>query len=91
MAWGVNDYTKFHPKSKKFGFTVKALHSEVAALIDYKGEKSALKNYILINIRINKFFEISISKPCKCCQDVIDQIGFKKVFFSNKQGEICQL
>lgn len=86
LSIGWNDAWCTHPLSNRLGYRFSAIHSEVSAILRYKGDKQRLKKCILINTRINMLGEFSISKPCSICQNFIKNVGFKRVYFTNHQG-----
>jgi len=53
-----------HPQAKKLGYRFSELHSELDALLRYKGPKDGLK---LFNFRFNRFGDMRKSKPCSLC------------------------
>jgi len=42
----------------------------------------------IIVIRINKKLQLRNSRPCKDCIDELKQIGIRKVYYSNDNGDI---
>lgn len=89
ISIGINNPNKTHPKNLKIGFfnrkgedishTV-GVHSELSAILKL-GEEECSK-YTLINTRINRNLELDFSKPCKGCTSLIEQLNFKKVYYS---------
>ena len=63
--------------AKQYGYLFDEVHSELDALLRYKGPKD---NLILINYRFNRFGDMRMSKPCnKCtpwCVGVFDRIWY---------------
>lgn len=81
LAVGRNSYVKTHPLMRK---AVEAtgsknrtfLHAEVAALLKVRDWTKA---YSIEVYRFDKNGNPAISKPCACCQWVINQTSIKKV------------
>ena len=76
VAVGTNNF-RTHPKAKIYGYRFDEVHSELDALLRYKGPKDNLK---LINFRFNRFGDMRLSKPCcKClpwCLALFDNIWY---------------
>ncbi len=66
---------------------VPKLHSEVWA---YKRARGLLTKapFEIINIRLNRYGEIRLSKPCKCCYGLLTALGCKRFYFSSANGFI---
>lgn len=82
---------KTHPKAYKFGYPWLFQHSEVSAIVRFDGKPAELRNCCLVNVRLNKDGQIMQSRPCKNCLNLVSEFGFKKVFYTNRLGEFCQL
>jgi hypothetical protein len=87
-----NNYNKIHPYHKfgKYESTradgdYKAgIHSECSAIIKMGLEDCSRLTFI--NIRISNEEKPAISKPCINCQRVLDQVGYKNIwYFDGKQ------
>ena len=76
VSVGTNHF-RTHPQAKKYGYRFDEVHSELDALLRYKGPKDDLR---LINFRFNRFGEMRISRPCcKClpwCVALFDDIWY---------------
>mgnify|MGYP005834636127 FL=1 len=76
VSIGTNHF-RTHPQAKKHGYRFDEVHSELDALLRYKGLKDNLR---LINFRFNRFGEMRISRPCcKClpwCVALFDDIWY---------------
>jgi len=76
VSLGTNDF-RTHPLAKKYGYRFDEVHSELDALLRYKGTKDNLR---LINFRFNRFGDMRLSKPCcKClpwCVALFDDIWY---------------
>jgi len=78
---GVNQF-KTHPLAKKYGYRYDEVHSELDALIRYRGPKDGLT---LLNFRFNRFGEMRMSKPCKLCMPWCDVV-FDEIFYTTTEG-----
>ena len=76
VSIGTNNF-RTHPMAKKLGYRFEEVHSELDALLRYKGPKDNLK---LLNFRFNRFKDMRMSKPCcKClpwCVALFDEIWY---------------
>ena len=76
VSVGTNNF-RTPPKAKELGYRFDEVHSELDALLRYRGPKDNLK---LINYRFNRFGTMRISKPCcKClpwCVALFDDIWY---------------
>ena len=82
---GVNQF-KTHPMAKKYGYRYDEVHSELDALLKYKGSKDGLT---LVNFRFNSDGEMRMSKPCCLCLPWCSAV-FKEIYYTTNDG-IVQL
>ncbi len=94
---GWNNYLKGHPEKrfgkyenyKGFPGTYKSsLHAEISSIIKL-GEED-LSDYVMVNIRVGNFNQITMSKACLNCQRVLKSLGLKSLYYSNEQGNFEQ-
>ncbi len=71
-----------HPMAKKLGYRFDEVHSELDALLRYKGPKDGLT---LVNYRMNQFGDLRMSKPCCLCLPWCSAI-FDKIYYSSREG-----
>lgn len=93
---GIN-VDKTHPENLKYKYYGKCgidirnrvgIHSELSAIMKYGKEDCS--DCIFINVRIDKNGNQTMAKPCRGCQDLLRQIGYKKVFYTNEKGEFIE-
>jgi len=76
VAIGTNNF-RTHPQAKRYGYFFDEVHSELDAILRYKGTKDNLK---LLNYRFNRFGDMRMSRPCcKClpwCIALFDDIWY---------------
>ena len=91
MSVGINN-PKTHPWNLKFNYINKqknkisemvGTHSEMCA-VRKMGYSYSFEGLILINTRVNRNNQIDYSKPCNGCLQMICELGFSKVFYTNK-------
>jgi len=83
VSTGTND-RRTHPKAKEHGYLFDEVHSELDALLRYKGPKD---NLILMNFRFNRFEEMRLAKPCCKCLPWCEAI-FDKIYHTTRDGII---
>lgn len=99
MGIGWNDYTKSH-SVKRFGAYknhkgypneyVPSRHSETHLVIRL-GEE-CLKDYEIVNVRINDHGSPVMAAPCKnCLESVLIPYQAKRIFYTNSIGEFEEL
>lgn len=89
---GINA-NKTHPANLRFNYKGRdgldirkfvGTHSELSAILKYG--KDDCSDCTFVNIRIDKNGKVAMAKPCMGCQSIFNQVGFKKVLFSNEKG-----
>lgn len=83
--------TKTHPRANKYKYRFDAIHSELSAVLKFKGNLSDLRDCVLINSRINSLGIIGYAKPCKFCLDWLGNLNFRKIYYSSHEGKIVKL
>lgn len=91
VSIGLNSY-KTHPLNLKYNYinkekirisSIVGTHSEMSAVI--KLGKKDCQGLTIVNTRINRKNELDYCYPCSGCLDMIKKLGFKNVFFTNKE------
>lgn len=80
-------YAYFNRQNKHIG-TECGTHSELAAIINY-GKKDCT-DITFVNIRIDRNGKVNNSLPCSGCSSLLKQVGFKKVYHTNSQGNFLE-
>tara|TARA_R110000796_G_scaffold5291_4_gene20047 strand:- start:361 stop:741 length:381 start_codon:yes stop_codon:yes gene_type:complete len=87
LAIGING-AKTNPKTQEFAYVGDpyqiGTHSELAAVI--KLGRLDCSRLTFINVRLKKDGKVALSKPCVGCEDMLNQIGFKRVFYTLDNG-----
>lgn len=81
VSVGTND-NRTHPLAKKYGYRYDEVHSELDALLRYRGPKN---NLVLVNYRMNRFGDFRRSKPCCKCMPWCIGI-FDKIYYTTHDG-----
>lgn len=98
LAIGINNYNKANNASRFGEYLplksadspyIAGIHSEISAII--KNGMEDCSDLDFYNVRINNRNEIAISMPCKNCQRVLKQIGYKNLYYFDIGGRICVL
>ena len=84
VSVGTNKF-RTHPLAKKYGYRFDEVHSELDALLRYRGPKDSMK---LINFRFNRFGDMRMSKPCCSCLNWCLAL-FDDVWYSTNGGMKC--
>ena len=96
ISMGTNiNHRRTHPASFQ---PFKSVHSELDAILNIKIADECKKYHFtnlaefasrldLINVRLLKNGDIAMAKPCKHCQRMIDEIGFRTVRYTTNAEE----
>lgn len=88
---------KTHPANLKYDYCGKdgkdiramvGVHSELSAILKYG--KDDCSDCVFINVRIDKNGNVTMAKPCRGCQDMLKQIKYKKLYYTNNTGKFEQ-
>jgi len=93
LSIGINS-PKTNPTNLRYNYINKDKNN-ISEIIGTHSEMNAIKklkfqNYnelIIINTRINLNNEIDYSKPCAGCLQMIKELGFQKIYYTNKNSE----
>lgn len=66
--------------------TQRTVHAEIHAICKYS--KKNLKGMDILVIRTNKNLKLSNSRPCNDCINKMNFFGIRKVYYSDKNGNI---
>lgn len=80
---GTNHH-RTHPMAKKYGYRFDEVHSELDALLRYKGPKDGLT---LVNYRVNRQGELRMAKPCNLCMPWCTAI-FDQIYYSTTANKL---
>ena len=95
MAIGINNENKTHSISYRHGRVTRSLHSEMHALQKFGAKFAGNAKYIIsscdmYNIRIDRNFQMKISKPCPSCQNLLNTTDIKNIYYTNNNGEFIK-
>ncbi|MBC8408772.1 MAG: hypothetical protein H8E12_08655 [Rhodobacteraceae bacterium] len=98
ISIGTNNLVKTHTRNLNYDYRGRkgedirrevGVHSELSAVLKMSEEN--LTKHSLVNVRINKNGRAAMSKPCKGCLDLVRQLNFNKVYYTNNKGQFEQL
>ena len=87
LSIGINNKNKSHPNNIKYKYQkghLIGLHSEMSAILKLGIDDCS--NLTFHIVRIDNRLKLAFSKPCRGCQHLLRSVGFKKVFYSTKNG-----
>lgn len=95
---GINSY-KTHPRNLRYNHRGKdngadirmyvAIHSELSAILKYG--KDDCSDCIFVNVRIDKNGQPNIAKPCCGCSDLLNQVGYKRIYYTDSLGNFQEI
>ena len=96
ISIGMNNPYDFNSRTKYFGYKYNIpkykvhshAHAELDALSKCWGKINIDSSYTMVVIRLNSKGEFCDSKPCKNCENILNKIMLKEVWWSNSSGEI---
>lgn len=86
LASGCNEIRGYKTRSpKKWEDSV---HAEQRVILDLlrSGRQHELVGATLYVSRITKDGNLALAKPCSICQELIESVGIKQVFYTTKKG-----
>ena len=98
LCVGRNNINKTNPRNLKYNYIdrdgkskshVIGIHSELSAVIKLGTENcSDISFYV---IRIDNIGNANYSKPCSGCMDMFRQVGYREIFYTDKQGKFKKI
>ena len=86
ISVGQNDKDKTHTLAFKNGYKYSCIHSELDALVRAKIDVERFKKCTIVNVRLNRFNHVNLSRPCMNCQNLLKHYKFKKIYYTNENG-----
>lgn len=77
--------SKLHPKYTHYP---NSLHAEVAAIL---AARQDLRGLEILVIRLGRGGDLRLSLPCQHCMMYIQDTGIKRVYYSDKNGDIKEV
>lgn len=91
VSIGWNQKNKTHPLTLKYGHLYKTIHSEVAVIRNFPHRSQHLPDFTLVNIRISREDNVTISRPCVYCRRLIADFGITDVYYTDEKGNFKEL
>lgn len=82
------DFPYVSRKSKKISEVV-GTHSELKAAL--RAGMRNCRGLTLVNTRVNRNGRLDYSRPCGGCMELIEKLGFLKVYYTDRKGEFRRL
>jgi len=94
LAIGINGPYDYDSRTRYFGYRYNIhkykehshAHAETDALSKCWGKIMLDSNHTMIVLRLNNRGELYNSQPCSPCQTILDQIGFKEIWWSTNDN-----
>lgn len=80
---------KTHPLLKYYPKHSNGIHAELDVIM--KSNMDDLSSYTLVVIRVGRNGKITMSKPCKSCQNIISQYNIFECYYSDFNGNLKKL
>jgi hypothetical protein len=101
LAIGINN-TKTHPSIKKLNYSseegedlrdIARTHSELNCVLKLQNKFTSylFEDIIFVNIRLDKMGNVKYAKPCNGCTHLMEQVGYKKIYYSKDCGNFIEL
>lgn len=81
IGLGFNNPSKTHTRSNNF---YKTIHAELSAIIN--AGQDSLEGCEIYVYREHADGSPALSKPCKCCRQIIESVGIKKIHYTTNNG-----
>lgn len=90
ISFGYNNAWKSSPYALKYGHRFLAIHSELMAIKNFPYPVGELYRFTFVNVRLRTNGEIALSKPCECCQRMLDAFGINELYYTTNNGDFVQ-
>jgi hypothetical protein len=101
ISIGINNI-KTHPNIKKLNYksnkgedlrNIARTHSELNCVLKLQNKFSSyfLGDIVFVNIRLDRMGNVRYSKPCNGCTHLMEQVGYKKLYYSGDCGNFFEL
>ena len=86
VSFGWNQIKKTNTLCWKHKYEYPYIHSEISAIRNFEYPASLFSRCELVNVRVGKNNDISLSKPCEDCIRMLACFDFRKVWYTNENG-----
>jgi tRNA(Arg) A34 adenosine deaminase TadA len=86
LSYGVNNAWKSHTWAYKFGHRFSSIHSELNAITRFPYKLQHLQDCKMVNVRINRADEASMSRPCISCTKMLAGLDLREIWYSTAEG-----
>lgn len=85
ISTAVNQY-KTHPALVPF-FKYPYLHAEANTILKKGLDNCSGYDIVVVRVRRDNG-NVTMAKPCKCCESLINHVGIKNIYYTNWNGDI---
>lgn len=100
ISIGINN-TKTHPNIKRLNYCseegedlrdIARTHSELNCILKLQNKypSYSLKDIVFVNIRLDRMGNIKYARPCNGCSHLLQQVGYKKVYYTGDCGNFFE-
>lgn len=90
ISFGWNNAWKTDRIAAKFSHRFNCIHSELMAIRNFPYRINELCNFTLVNVRLRKTGTVALSKPCECCERMLDAFNVHEVYYTTNNGDFVQ-
>lgn len=87
VGFGYNRSYDTHPIAYKYGYLFSGIHSELDCILSFNHAPRELHRCTMVNLRFLADGTLSMSKPCKKCQELLRNFNIDKIVYTNRLGE----
>jgi len=84
---GFSNSTKTHTIANQYHYRFPTIHSELDAILNFQRPNKYLHYCTMLNVRFLKNGKLSLSKPCRGCQELLRTFGISSVVYSTNEGK----
>tara|TARA_R110000824_G_scaffold12623_10_gene55379 strand:+ start:32438 stop:32803 length:366 start_codon:yes stop_codon:yes gene_type:complete len=81
-----NNHCAFGSRFRQRDEGTPTLHAEIGCILNL--DRSTTAGATMLVVRVGKTGEYRMSKPCSMCREVLKHVGIKKVYYTDKNGEL---
>jgi cytidine deaminase len=87
INWGFNSLKPVPSLYKKYSIFGCTMHAEISACWKYRFTNKLQGNNIFV-IRVRTNGELALSKPCNMCQAYMRDVGIRRCYYTDNDGQI---
>ncbi len=91
LSMGMNSLKRTHTLANELGYLQNNIHSELDCILKIRWKGINYAKCMMVNIRINRFCQIRMSKPCDKCFDFLNSLNIGKIYYTKPDGKFYKL